>query len=66
MEVTVNEKKFDIVEASSLLDALAAAGIAAEGVATALNGDVVPADKRAATILKEGDSILVIKPFYGG
>jgi sulfur carrier protein len=66
MEISVNDKKFNVAEPASLLDALAVAGISSEGVATALNGDVVPADKRAATTLKEGDSILVIKPFYGG
>jgi len=35
-------------------------------VATALNGDFVPARKRAATPLAEGDRIEIVAPRQGG
>lgn len=35
-------------------------------VATALNGDYVPAEDRAATTLKDGDRIEVLAPMQGG
>lgn len=66
MEVTVNDKKINISDHTSLQGALNLAGINPEGVATALNGEVVPLTQRDSTILKEGDSVLVIQPFYGG
>lgn len=66
MKVTVNDKIIDLPTDAHLSDALAQCGIAKGNVATALNGEVVPAAKRAATPLKEGDALLVIQPFYGG
>lgn len=35
-------------------------------VATALNGDLVPCDQRAKTILKDGDRVEVLAPMQGG
>ncbi len=66
MEVTVNDKKITVPDHTSLQGALNLAGINPEGVATALNGNVVPLTQRDSTILNDGDSILVIQPFYGG
>lgn len=66
MEVTVNDKKITVPDNTSLQGALNLAGINPEGIATALNGEVVPLTQRDATILKDGDAILVIQPFYGG
>lgn len=66
MEVTVNDKKITVPDHTSLQGALNLADINPEGVATALNGNVVPLTQRDSTILNDGDSILVIQPFYGG
>ncbi|WP_295727823.1 sulfur carrier protein ThiS [uncultured Muribaculum sp.] len=66
MEVTVNDKKITVPDNTSLQGALNLAGINPEGVATALNGEVVPLTQRDSTILKNGDAVLVIQPFYGG
>lgn len=66
MEVTVNDKKITVPDHTSLQGALNLTGINPEGVATALNGNVVPLTQRDSTILNDGDSILVIQPFYGG
>ncbi len=49
-----------------LAEALAALGYEDAVVATALNGDFVPARKRAATPLREGDRIEIVAPRQGG
>ncbi len=66
MNITVNDKKFVVPDNTSLQGALNIAGIDPDGIATALNGEVVQLVDRDSTILKDGDSILVIQPFYGG
>ena len=66
MNITVNDNKMEVPENTSLSGALDLAGINPEGIATAVNGNVVPLVQRDATILNEGDSVLVIEPFYGG
>lgn len=66
MNITVNDKHFDVPDNTSLQGALDIAGINPDGVATALNDEVVPLVKSDSTILKDGDAVLVIQPFYGG
>lgn len=66
MNITVNDKKMEVPDRTSLQGALNLAGINPEGIATALNGEVVQLVDRDSTILNDGDSVLVIKPFYGG
>lgn len=66
MNITINDKKMEVPDNTSLQGALNLAGVNPEGIATALNGEVVQLVDRDSTILKDGDSILVIQPFYGG
>lgn len=66
MKITINGKEFDLEEASTLEDAMAKAQIKPGGVATALNGAVIPSTMRGKTVLSEGDKIVIIKAFYGG
>ncbi len=54
------------VEAGDLADLLRKLDYADTVVATALNGEFVPARKRAATKLKEGDRIEIVSPRQGG
>ncbi len=54
------------VAAANLADALKALDYADAIVATALNGEFVPARKRAATPLGEGDRIEIVAPRQGG
>lgn len=54
------------VAARTLAEALAELGFAGRIVATAVNGDFVPARKRAETALSEGDRIEVVAPMQGG
>lgn len=66
MNITVNNKPLSVPEHTSLQGALNLAGIDTTDIATALNGEVVSLTDRDSTILKEGDTVLVIEPFYGG
>jgi sulfur carrier protein len=52
--------------AHTLAQALVALDYADAIVATALNGEFVPARKREATLLREGDRIEIVAPRQGG
>jgi sulfur carrier protein len=54
------------VAADTLAGALAALDYADAVVATALNGDFVPARKREATPVQDGDRIEIVAPRQGG
>ena len=54
------------VGAATLEAALQALDLADAVVATALNGEFVPARKRADTALGEGDRIEIVAPRQGG
>jgi sulfur carrier protein len=65
MRITVNGEAKEIT-AANLAEALAALDYADAIVATALNGEFVPARKRDAAGLKEGDRIEIVAPRQGG
>jgi sulfur carrier protein len=52
--------------AGTLAELLAELGFGIERVATARNGDFVPAHARAATRLVRGDRIEIVAPRHGG
>jgi sulfur carrier protein len=54
------------VAAANLAEALQALDYAGAIVATALNGEFVPARKREAAVLNEGDRIEIVAPRQGG
>ncbi|WP_299908285.1 sulfur carrier protein ThiS [uncultured Paracoccus sp.] len=64
MKITLNGEA-RATEASTLAKLLAEGGFGAK-VATARNGDFVPAALRAATPIAEGDRIEVVAPMQGG
>ena len=66
MEITINSKPFTLPEGATVADALKAADIDPKGIATAVNGHVVKRDERDSRALVQGDTIVVIKAFYGG
>ncbi len=66
MNVTVNDTPLSLPEGATLADALATRTMPPSGVATAVNGTVVPAALRGSHALTEGDRIVIIKAFYGG
>lgn len=66
MNITINDMPMELPEGAMLSDALASKDIKPQGIATAINGSVIPAAKRSSTPLKNGDKIVIIKAFYGG
>jgi sulfur carrier protein len=67
MNVYVNNTKRELGNASSIKDALAAAGIAAiNGIAVAVNNEVVPKTDWDKYTLGAEDKITVIKATQGG
>jgi sulfur carrier protein len=53
-------------EAHTLAELVAGQGFAAAAVATAVNGDYVPREARAATLLAGGDKVEIVAPRQGG
>ncbi|MDE5989208.1 MAG: sulfur carrier protein ThiS [Duncaniella sp.] len=66
MTVKVNQVVISLPEGASLQDALDAKEIKPQGIATAVNGKVIPAVLRQSHKLSENDDIVIIKAFYGG
>jgi sulfur carrier protein len=65
MTLIVNGERREVA-AGTLAEALQALGFGGAKVATALNGEFVPARARAATLLKAGDRIEIVAPRQGG
>ncbi len=65
MQILLNGERH-ATEAADLSSLCASLGLADAKVATALNGDFVPADRRATTKLAEGDAIEIVAPRQGG
>ncbi|MFD1193685.1 sulfur carrier protein ThiS [Seohaeicola saemankumensis] len=65
MRIEVNGEPREVT-ATTLADALVELGWGAAKVATAINGDFVPASARATQTLRDGDRIEVLAPMQGG
>ena len=66
MKVNINNAEIELIDGETLAQALEKAGITPSGIAVAINETVVPKTEYATRQLAEGDSILIIKAFYGG
>ncbi len=66
MTIYLNDKPVEVADSITLSAALESLSIPVTGIATAVNGAVIPNDKRGETTLNPGDKILIIKAFYGG
>lgn len=66
MTVTINDKTAMVAPMTTLARLMAEKGIEPAGIAVAVNGTAVTPAMWSSTILKDGDSILVFKAFYGG
>lgn len=66
MKVKINNLIVELPEGSTLAGLLEKQNISLAGIATAVNGNVVTAAKRDTTPLTDGDTVTVIKAFYGG
>lgn len=66
MTVKINDTAIELPANATLADALAAKSINTAGIAVAINSTVIPKTGYANHLLSDGDSILIIKAFYGG
>lgn len=66
MTVKINDTAIELPEKATLADALAAKSISTAGIAVAVNSVVVPKTGYDSKQLSDGDSIIIIKAFYGG
>ncbi|MBD5343671.1 MAG: sulfur carrier protein ThiS [Bacteroides sp.] len=66
MKIKINNKEVEAAVGTTLAELLEQQSVPAAGIATAVNGVVVPASARVSHPLADGDSIVVIKAFYGG
>lgn len=65
MKLTINGESRDVAS-STLAALLAELDHHGNWLATALNGEVVPAAQRAACTLAEGDRVEILSPMKGG
>jgi sulfur carrier protein len=65
LKITVNGEA-RVTEAKSLDELCRELGLTEAKIATARNGDFVPASGRAATALSDGDAIEIVSPRQGG
>ena len=65
MKITLNGEARELT-GPSVQDVLSEIGLGTAKVATALNGNFLPAATRAATTLKDGDALEVVAPMQGG
>lgn len=66
MQILVNGQPKDIPAAQDVRALVLSLGLNPEGVAVALNAEVVPRSRQAQTLLTEGDKIEVIRAVGGG
>ncbi len=66
MKVLVNGKAVALKERSSVKDLIHVLSISNNRIAVAVNNKVVPKEKWASTVLKQGDKVLIVKPIQGG
>lgn len=64
--ITVNGESQSIPLGTSLADIIAHAQLAAEAVATAVNGEFVPRNDRASRELLDGDAVFTFQAITGG
>ncbi|MDB5028537.1 MAG: hypothetical protein JWO66_2226 [Candidatus Eremiobacteraeota bacterium] len=66
MTITVNGETRDIADGVALDALLETLGVRRDGTAVALNDDVVPRARHAATALRDGDRLEIIVAVAGG
>lgn len=66
MKITINKKVVEVEEGVPLTEIILLQGKSISGIAVAINNQVVKADCLDKTYVKDGDSVTIIKAFYGG
>lgn len=66
MTITVNGEARELPDGATLDALLETLGVRRDGTAVALNDDVVPRARHAATVLRAGDRLEIIVAVAGG
>ena len=67
IKIYINNKEYTATQAITLANALdLVEGLPKQGIAIAVNLDVIPASQWNEKRLNDGDKITIIKAFYGG
>ena len=67
MNITINEKNYELKDGSTIADALKKAQIENQfGIAVAVNNVVVPKTEWEKYIVQNNDNILIINAIFGG
>ncbi len=66
ISISVNGESREVAEGSSLADLVASLVDSPQALATAVNGDFVARDARAARLLQAGDQVFTFQPITGG
>lgn len=65
-QVTLNGEPKQLQAGATLADLIAGISEQPQALATAVNGEFVPRDARAQTLLREGDAVFTFQPITGG
>ena len=66
MRISVNGKELEVTDGLSVEGLLAHLGVRREYTAVAVNREVTPKSAYAATLLREGDKVEIVRPMGGG
>jgi sulfur carrier protein len=66
MRLTVNGREHDLATGATVADLLGALAVRSDGIAVALNDDVVPRAEHATRQLHDGDRLEIIVAVAGG
>ena len=64
--VTVNGESHELRTGTTLADLIASLDASPQALATAVNGEFVARDARAAHVLRDGDAVFTFQPITGG
>jgi len=66
MRMTINGEERDVADGATIAAVLAGLDLRRDGIAVALNDDVVPRTEHAVRLLRDGDRLEIIVAVAGG
>ena len=66
MKIRVNGETIEVKEKAAIPDLFERLGIRPPGIAVELNGEIVPRSRHQETMLKENDSVEIVRMAGGG
>ncbi|MDR1122316.1 MAG: sulfur carrier protein ThiS [Dysgonamonadaceae bacterium] len=66
MTILLNDKKYEVAEGTSLATFIASLGLKQQGIAVAIDYEVIPKDRWADTVLSDQLELMLIQAVSGG